>query len=74
MINDEELRKIQSRAKRAIDDGHKGLTIVLAMDPVVVFALAGELLRLRVLQRAFENAMDTGLKRSKDAVDERQQD
>jgi hypothetical protein len=74
MINDEELKKIHSRAKRAIDDGHKGLTIVLAMDLVVMFALAGELLRLRILQRAFENAMDAGLKRSKDAVDERQRD
>lgn len=58
MINDEELKKIQSYAKQAVEDGGRGVAITLAMDPVVMFAITTELLRLRRMRTAFKYAVD----------------
>jgi len=54
MIKDEELKKIQWNAQRAINDMGKGATITLAMDPAMMFAIASELLKLRSLQKVAE--------------------
>lgn len=65
MVTDELLKKIQWNAKRAIDDVGKGATITLAMDPVVMFALATELLKLRQIK--FYCGMDLGREESGNA-------
>jgi len=58
MITDEDLKKIQWNARQAVEDGHSGVSITLAMDPVVMFAMASELLRLRRLQEVFEDTWE----------------
>lgn len=60
MISEQEIKKIREYARGAIEDGHSGITITLAMDPVVMFALTGELLRLRKLQQILKNAVEAG--------------
>jgi len=73
MISDEELKKIQRYSQRAIEDGRKGMAITLAMDPAVMFAIAGELLRWRKMSRAIEQytAVDGGSERTTEAAHER---
>jgi hypothetical protein len=60
MIKNEELEKLRIRANQAVEDSRKGLKITLAMDPVVLFAMAVELLRLRRLHEALQVAVDGG--------------
>jgi hypothetical protein len=60
MVTNEELKKIQWNAQRAIDENGKGMMVTLAMDPVVVFAITSELLRMRKMQPVQENAEEVG--------------
>lgn len=60
MISDEELKKLRRAAKQAIEDGRMGLTITLAMDPIKVFAITGEILRLRKMMGVLQNAVEAG--------------
>lgn len=73
MIDDEKLKKIQEYAKQAVDDGRKGLAITLAMDPVVMFAMTSELLRLRKEKLTLEDYIEiaSGIERFAESGDER---
>jgi hypothetical protein len=56
MISDEELRRIQQRAQGSINDRDK-IPIVLGMDPVMVFAMANELLHFKGRVRELEEEL-----------------
>ena len=47
MVSDEELKKIQKTAQRAIQDGSKRLPVTVAMSPVVIYLMSRELLLRR---------------------------
>jgi hypothetical protein len=58
MVTDEELKKLQWNAKRAVEEGRGGIAVTLAMDPVVMFSVISELLRLRQMSQPVGNVME----------------
>ncbi len=67
MINDEELKKIQWNAQKAIEYEGKGPTITMAMDPAVMFAMTTELLKLRRHLHALQTAAQQAVRRAAEA-------
>ena len=61
MVTDEILKKLKDNAWKIInEDERRGVTVTLAMDPVVVFAITSELLRMRKMQPEKEIAEEAG--------------